>query len=237
MTERQLQVAGVALDIRERSRSTMEITIDRDGSIFVAVPEGTPDQPILDFVGRKQDWIHRKLLEKGEFLPSMPRKEIANGEGFQYLGRSYRLLLVDDLDAEVKLSRGRLCLRQGGGVQPEVAIKRWYATNGKAWARKRMRLWTERCALDGAQVEIRDLGYRWGSFTHPSQVNLHWASLQLRPALIDYVLVHEMTHASHQAHDGAFWSAVERVLPDYRGRRSELGLAGPPIWLGHVAGS
>jgi predicted metal-dependent hydrolase len=211
----------------------MEITIDRDGSLSVAVPEGTPDGPIRDFVDRKQEWIHRKLLEKSEFLPSMPRKEIVDGEGFQYLGRSYRLLIVKDQDVPVNLTGGRLRLRRGED-RPELALRRWYVNTGRAWTRRRMQLWTERCGLNGGAVEIRDLGYRWGSLTRPSQINLHWAILQLRPALIDYVLVHEMTHASHPTHNNGFWHAVESVMPDYRGRRSQLAAAGTLVWLGDI---
>jgi predicted metal-dependent hydrolase len=235
MSDRQVQLAGVSLDIRERpERTTMEITIDRDGSMFVAVPAGTPDQPILDFVDRKQDWIHRKRLEKAQFLPSMPRKELVDGEGFRYLGRSYRLLLVDDQDNAVKLSAGRLrLLRQTD--RPELALKRWYMTTGKMWVGRRIRLWIDRCGFDGGTVDVRDLGYRWGSLTNPSQINLHWATLQLRPSLIDYVLVHEMMHAMHPAHDDAFWRGVERVLPDFASRRSDLAKTGPSVWLGHTA--
>lgn len=235
MSDRQLQLVGVSLDIRERpERKTMEITIDRDGSMFVAVPEGTPDEPILDFVDRKQDWIHRKRLEKAQFLPSMPRKELTNGEGFRYLGRSYRLLLVEDQDAAVKLFAGRLRLRKQTD-RPELALKRWYTTTGRRWVGGRIGLWTERCGLEDASVDIRDLGYRWGSLSDASQINLHWATLQLRPSLIDYVLVHEMMHATHPAHDDGFWGSVERVLPDFESRRSELAETGPSIWLGHVS--
>lgn len=234
MSDRVIEVAGMALEVRERPEtSTFEITVDRDGSLFVGVPAGTPDEPVLDFVGRKQDWIHRKLIEKADFLPALPPKEFANGEGFRYLGRNYRLLLVEDQEVPVKLVAGRLRLRR---VESDsaVALRKWYFKTGTEWIRERIGPWAERCGLDHVDYEVRELGYRWGSLGSNGRLNLHWATFQLRPGLIDYVLVHELTHETQPAHDEQFWHAVETVLPDYQSRRSELAIAGSTVWLGQV---
>lgn len=236
MTDRVLDIGGFQVGVRERpTRSTMEITIERDGSLFVAVPDGTPDAPVRDFVDRKQDWIHRKLIEKADFLPVLPPKEIVDGEGFAYLGRSYRLLLVDDQDVPVKLIRGRLCL-QRGTADPAAAIKAWYRATGRGWLGRRLQPWADRIGVPEVDLVVRDLGYRWGSQS-PGRLNIHWASLQLTPSLVDYVLVHELTHAHRADHGPRFWALVERTMPDYRDRQERLRKAGAGIWLGRVVPS
>jgi predicted metal-dependent hydrolase len=224
----------MALEVRERpERSTMEITIDRDGSLFVAVPTGTRDQPILDFVDRKQDWIRRKLLEKAEFLPSAPPKQLVNGEGFRYLGRSYRLLRVIEQDLPVKLIGGRLRLCHGVD-DGAAAIRSWYQRTGATWIAERLNRWAERCGVGDVQFDVRDLGYRWGSLSPGGRLNLHWAALQVRPNLIDYILVHELTHIGHPEHGPQFWAAVERAMPDHESRRQALALEGREVWLGET---
>jgi len=40
--------------------------------------------------------------------------------------------------------------------------------------------------------------------------------------LADYVVVHELAHRSHMNHSKAFWSTVEKEIPDYRSRRKRL---------------
>lgn len=232
MTNRVLDVDGLEVSVKERpSRSTMEITIDRDGSLIVAVPDGTPDDPVRDFVDRKQDWIHRKLITKADFLPVLPPKEFVNGEGFRYLGRSYRLLLVDDQDVPVRLNRGRFCLRRDA-PDGAAAIKAWYRTVGGNWLGRRVVPWAARCGVGDVEVVVRDLGYRWGSYGAAGQLNVNWATLQLPPSLVDYVLVHELTHAHEPNHGERFWTAVDRVLPRSAQLRETLTAEGRHLWLG-----
>ena len=234
MTERVLEVAGLEVAVSERpARSTMEITIDRDGSLLVAVPAGTPDDPVRDFVDRKQDWIHRKLIEKADFLPVQPPKQLVNGEGFRYLGRNYRLLLVDDQDVAVRLAGGRLCLRRDES-DGAAALVAWYRVTGTSWLRRRVGLWALRCNVPELTIVVRDLGYRWGSY-RDGRLNIHWATLQLPPTLVDYILVHEFTHAHHPSHTKGFWNAVARVQPVYATSRDRLAAAGRTLWLGDVA--
>ena len=74
-------------------------------------------------------------------------------------------------------------------------------------------------------LDVRDLGYRWGSLSANGRLNIHWATLQLPPSLIDYVLVHELALP-------AFWATVERAMPDYERRKSDLLGAGARLWMG-----
>jgi hypothetical protein len=232
MTDRVLEVAGLEVAVKERpARSTMEITVDRDGSLFVAVPAGTPDDPVRDLVDRKQDWIHRKLIEKADFLPNLPPKELANGEGFRYLGRNYRLLLVEDQNVPVKLTDGRMRLRRDV-LDGAAAIRAWYRVVGAAWLGKRIIPWAERYGVSDVKLVVRDLGYRWGSFGNGDRLNINWITLQLPPSLIDYVLVHELAHALERNHSESFWTAVGRVLPNCDQLRENLTAEGAHIWLG-----
>lgn len=61
--------------------------------------------------------------------------------------------------------------------------------------------------------------------------NIHWATMQLPPELVDYVLVHELAHHHHPDHSQDFWRTVERALPDYQARRDRLRRVGPGLWL------
>lgn len=88
----------------------------------------------------------------------------------------------------------------------------------------------------GIDVAVRDLGYRWGSTKGSSYINIHWATLQLAPNLIDYVIVHELAHLRELNHTGRYWSEVERVMADYDRRRDELATAGMKIWTCRSAG-
>jgi len=46
--------------------------------------------------------------------------------------------------------------------------------------------------------------------------------LQLPVRLVDYIVVHELTHLAMPDHSPAFWQALERALPDWQARKSDL---------------
>jgi hypothetical protein len=81
-------------------------------------------------------------------------------------------------------------------------------------------------------LEVRDLGYRWGSLGRDNRLNIHWATMQLPTSLVDYVLVHELAHIGQPRHTPAFWASVERALPGYDQRRVRLATTGATVWLG-----
>ena len=92
-----------------------------------------------------------------------------------------------------------------------------------------------RLGENSVRVEVRDLGFRWGS-ARPQpgaqRINIHWATLQLPPSLVDYVLVHELAHLREANHTPDFWSIVERLMPGYQTHKTTLAAIGKHIWLG-----
>ena len=58
-------------------------------------------------------------------------------------------------------------------------------------------------------VQVRDLGYRWGSCGRG--VNLDWRSILLPPRYIDYILAHELVRLCEPRHNKHFWAALSSV--------------------------
>ncbi len=73
-----------------------------------------------------------------------------------------------------------------------------------------------------ADIRVRDLGFRWASCNGDGAVHFHWKLLQLPVRLVDYIIVHELTHLLHPLHDRDFWSCVERAMPDWHERKEQL---------------
>ena len=70
--------------------------------------------------------------------------------------------------------------------------------------------------------------------TGPQRINIHWATLQLPPSLIDYILVHELAHIRETNHTPDFWLTVARLMPSYEQHKITLATIGKNIWLGSV---
>lgn len=228
-----VRVDGFEVAVSERPRRrTLRLTVERDASLTASVPPGTEARTVEDFVREKRRWLYRKLAERAEYAPANPDKEMVSGEGFRYLGRNYRLLIVDDEGVEpVRLVRGRLRLRADCRDEGVAHLTRWYAERGQRWIARRIQPWARRMGADMSRLRVRPLGYRWGSCGRGGTVNIHWATMQLGPNLVDYVLVHELAHLDHRDHGPEFWRAVERAMPDYATRRETLKREGARLWL------
>jgi hypothetical protein len=127
--------------------------MDRDGSLILTAPEDCPEATIEETARKKQLWVHTKLAEKRLLFRPRAQKEYVTGEGFQYLGRSYRLLLVvaedDSPTPALRLRGGWFELRRDERHRAEGHFVGWYTRNGEPWIRRRVSLLSDR--IGGSQ--------------------------------------------------------------------------------------
>ena len=57
----------------------------------------------------------------------------------------------------------------------------------------------------------------WGSCGYDGAIRLNWRSVMLEPYLVDYLVVHELTHLSVSKHSDAFWELASSILPGAQG--------------------
>ncbi|MGO9782895.1 MAG: M48 family metallopeptidase [Streptosporangiaceae bacterium] len=232
----QITVGDLNFVVRESDRRrTVGITVDRDGSLLLHAPAGAELDAVAAWAWSKRGWVFRKLADKHLLLAAAPAKEFVTGEGFDYLGRHYRLQLTSDPRTDVvKLERGRLKMPRAlaGKGHGEEAMVHWYRQRALTWLPRRIKPWAQRMGVQPGGLDVRDLGYRWGSLGRNNRLNIHWAAMQLPASLVDYVLVHELAHIGQPRHTPAFWATVERALPGYDERRARVATVGATLWLG-----
>lgn len=136
-----------------------------------------------------------------------PAKELVGGKGFAYLGRSYRLKLVDEQSVALKLATGRFRLR----IQYP-----------HGWLAQRMADFRNHMAISPDRVKVQDLGYRWGSCGKGDWLYFHRKITLLPAPIAEYVLVHELAHLHEPHHTPEFWLRVERAITDYARRKTWL---------------
>ena len=222
-----LQVDDLALEVRRSPRRrSLRLTVDRGGELIITSPPDASDDELTAFVREKQFWVYAKLAEKAALQQPVGGKQFVSGEGFYYLGRSYRALLVDKQTAPLKLIGGRFRLRRDEAHRGRVHFIRWYSEHAHPWLSRRVDTWASRMEVEPSGIEVRDLGYRWGSCGRSGGLNFHWAAILLPPSIVDYVVVHELAHLREPTHSTAFWTHVGRTLPEYESRKRWLAEQG-----------
>ena len=219
----ELTVGELRFEVRlSDRRKTLQITVDRDGGLILSAPTDVPDSALDAFVRDKRFWVYTKLAETEELRRTAPAEEYRSGEGFPYLGRNYRLLLVSEQEAPVKLEHGRFKMRRDFATDGRSHMVRWYADHARPWLTKRTRHVAQRVRVEPADVVVQDLGYRWGSCGKGGSLYFHWKSILLPPPIVDYILTHELVHLHEAHHTPDFWRRLERAMPDFAARKQWL---------------
>ncbi len=211
---------------RSTGRKTVELIVDLGGELRITAPPQADAAWLSQFVRENRFWLYTKIAEKESRQQPVGSKEFVSGEGFPYLGRSYRLLLVEQQDVPLKLMAGRFVLRRKLAAQGREEFVRWYSDRAQAWLERRVPAWAQRMGAEPTQVDVRDLGFRWGSCGKTGSLHFHWATILLPAGIVDYVIVHELAHLFEPNHTPEFWRRVERAMPDYEERRQWLAERG-----------
>jgi hypothetical protein len=100
--------------------------------------------------------------------------------------------------------------------------------HGRPWLQHRVEQLAARIGVTPPTVQVRELGYRWGSCGRG--VNVHWRTILLPPRYIDYILAHELVHLCEPRHNKRFWAALKGVMPDFAERKQWLAENGGRFW-------
>ena len=103
-----------------------------------------------------------------------------------------------------------------------TALESRYKEAARSYIPKRVAYYQTLTGGSYRRITIRDQKTRWGSCSSKGTLSFNWRLMLAPPAILDYVVVHELCHLNHMNHSPAFWQAVERVYPDYRNARKWL---------------
>lgn len=219
------RIVGYAL---RRDRRRLSMRIDERG-LHVGAPRAVSLREIEAFINGHGDWVLQKLDEfANRTVPC--HLPIHDGARLPLLGE----------ECHVRVTHGA---NRGFWQGSELWLAARPAANLAALARRAL----QRRALEHFRprlaATVAHIGHptpalslssartRWGSCSARSGIRLNWRLIHLPPALIDYVIAHEVAHLVEMNHGPRFWAVVERLFPDWRAARDELKLQGANLPL------
>ncbi|MFJ6280797.1 M48 family metallopeptidase [Arthrobacter subterraneus] len=222
--------------LERRERSTLEITVEPDGSVRVVAPADASRDAVDLRIRRRARWILAQQRAFEEFRPRTPARQYVPGETHLYLGRQYRIRVVPrepaagaPVRAEVKMVRGFLEVA-GVAFDDTAAIER----NITAWFHQRARLhlpgrvetnckrFPDPLAVEPTGVRLQVMPTRWGSMSASGRLILNPELVRAPLDCIDYVVTHELCHLLVPNHGRRFFELQESVLPDWERRKQKL---------------
>lgn len=214
---------SLAYRIREsRRRRTLSLELRADGSVHVAVPRGLRLAEVRRFVESRRAWIESKRALLAQAAPR--RLPLESGTRLPYLGSELTLIVEQRPTARALCRReqGALVVRAAHAPSTQRALEAWYRRQALAHAGERVAHFARLVGRAPRRLTIRAQRTRWGSCSARGSISLNWRLMQATPAILDYVIVHELCHLLVPNHSARFWAEVGRVLPDYPERRAAL---------------
>jgi len=200
--------------IRTR-RKTFALIVQRDGSLVVRAPLRASDKQIGDLVQEKEKWIIAKQEAARRMYANTRPKEFVNGEGFLYLGKSYKLAIVDGNRPALSLS-DQFYLTKSALPHAEAVFKAWYKQRAKQIISERAAWYAAQNGFVYQRVNITGARTRWGSCGRRGTLNFTWRLIMAPLRVIDYVVIHELAHLKQKNHSKVYWNEVKRLMPDYQ---------------------
>ena len=228
---------GYRIRRSERRKKTVQITVDGSG-VEVASPATTSSDELRGIVRKRAAWI--VTHSTGQTLEAAS-KRFVSGETLPYLGRNVRMVVESKAvrSPEVRLDHWTFRIavpKDFNGSERSDRIRRAVVAWYRARAADRLpatvdRWWSQLGEGESPRVLVRDQRQRWGSCAPDGTLRFNWRAMMLPPALIEYIVVHELAHITHKNHSPDFWALVAKAMPDAQYRRQRLREAGRELPL------
>lgn len=218
----QIENVGTVHVYKRKGSSNMRLSIAADGKVRLTIPAWTTYAAGMAFARSRQMWIRKNLPSRQEML--------THG---QHIGKAHRLYFSTDditapksrvLGSEIRVIRPLGMSVSDPAVQraAEKACIRALRAEAAKLLPVRLRQLAQKYDFTYTGVQIKQLKGRWGSCDSHQKITLNLFLMQLPWNLIDYVLVHELTHTRHMNHGEDFWREFMKHEPYAKEYRRQI---------------
>lgn len=212
---------------KRRGNRSIRLSIGLNGEVRVSLPYWLPYAAGAEFARSKAGWI---AANRGSATT------LQHGEA---IGKAHRLYFEPRVAAQKVTSRVthteiRVSHPASRHFADHAVQKIAHRASIKALYKEAETLLPQRLATLAQQqgfayksVSVKQLKSRWGSCSSQQEITLNVFLMQLPWRLIDYVLVHELTHTRIMQHGAPFWQEMERHLPNAKHLRKQISAYQP----------
>lgn len=231
------------------ARKSIGLTVTPEG-LRVRAPRWVTQKSIEACLQEKARWILEKIQAHAQTSAAPAGAPIVweSGTRIAYLGQTLQLALgfagrqallqsvAAPLDSraqpadEVQWILHLPLPVHAGAIEIEQAARQWLRRQALQTVLARVQVFAPAMGVQPKRVSLTRAQTRWGSASSSGAVRLHWRLIQMLPAILDYVVIHELAHLHEMNHGPRFWAWVARFMPDYPHWRAQLKAIRLPRW-------
>ncbi|AWP36504.1 hypothetical protein CYJ15_05720 [Heyndrickxia coagulans] len=232
MEKHQIEYANKIIDfvVKRKKVKNVNLNIKPDMTIEVTANDRVPLDFICDFVKTKGAWILKNVKTFQDVQPyRQSEREYVSGETFKYLGKQYRLRVMQEEEEKVKYFRGFIYLyvKDTENVNRKAKlIDEWYREKAQKTFHEslaKMFPLVQKYGVDKPNIDLRSMKARWGSaLTEKNTILLNTDLIKAPKYCIDYVVLHELIHFKYNDHSDNFYKMLYSLMPDWEKRKAIL---------------
>jgi predicted metal-dependent hydrolase len=207
------------------NRKSLGITVKPDLSVLVKAPVDTSLEKVKEKLRKKAPWIIRQQSFFLYFHPKTPARKYISGETHLYLGRQYRLKIIQNNFESVKLKGKYIEATVTDKTSAEHLVGEWYLQNAKLKLRTIAQPLIgnfKKYNIEPSSIVLRDMPTRWGSCTPKGKIILNPELIKAPKGCIEYVIIHELCHLVHHDHTQKFIDLQTKEMKDWEKWKMKL---------------
>jgi predicted metal-dependent hydrolase len=229
-------VAAQTWRVRPSDRARrLAVRVMPGGIVEIVVPRGTRPRAVQHFVARHREWIDRKVVQ---YQPAEPVSSGGLPDRIEFAANSQEFEVryqAGPGSPRLQLADGRLVV--SGDCGRTASLRHSLQRFTMRMAHEILGPWLDRVSAAGGlpyqRLQIRRQRTRWGSCSRNGTISLNACLLFQPPAVVTYLLIHELVHTRHMNHSRQFWAAVGALEPRWRELDATLsqGWRAVPAWV------
>jgi predicted metal-dependent hydrolase len=207
------------------NRKTLGITVKPDLSVLVKAPADTSLEKVKEKLRKKAPWIIRQQSFFLYFHPRTPARKFISGETHLYLGRQYRLKIIQNNFESVKLKGKCIEAKVTDKSSAEHLVGEWYLQNAKLKLRTIAQPLIgnfKKYNIEPSSIVFRNMPTRWGSCTPKGKIILNPELIKAPKGCIEYVIIHELCHLVYHDHTQKFIDLQTKEMKDWEKWKMKL---------------
>ncbi len=222
-----IQFGSKQIDFRLEysDRKSLGITVTPDLNVLVKAPTDTSLQKIKERLRKKAPWIIRQQSFFLSFHPKTPARKFVGGETHLYLGRQYRLKILQSKLESVKLKGKFIEVTTTDKARAKELVSEWYLQNAKTKFHSIAKPLIDnfkKHKVEPNSIVLREMSTRWGSCTAKGKIILNPELIKAPKGCIEYVIIHELCHLIHHDHTQKFIDLQTKEMRDWEKWKTKL---------------
>ncbi|MEP7166514.1 MAG: SprT family zinc-dependent metalloprotease [Candidatus Woesebacteria bacterium] len=210
---------GISYLLQQSPRTRrLTIRVDARGQVIVTAPLRFPKYRVAEFVESARDWIVKQKTVQ------IQKPILLSTTTVLYFGKEYSVKVSQKMDGTVKLGKEVIIVSPLSITSSAVLslLSTWLKSRAIEYVTTRVYVLSKQMNLSFKNLAFKQQKTRWGSCSSQKNLNFNWKLIHAPKDVIDYVIIHELSHLEHMNHGKNFWELVARFDPDHPHHRRWL---------------